>query len=242
MIKYHGTPIGGSRAGAIEFLSGRHALVSFARKDQEYDVAECCESFVLDNGAFTTWRSGGKLDPIAVKDWYESHSWRSGFDFCLIPDVIDGTVAENDAMLDAWDTTAESVPVFHCGEPVERLIEMSRTFRKVALGSTSAWPGIGTNGWWHEMAKLMNEFCVDGVPRCKLHGLRMLDVNVFTKLPLHSADSSNAATNGHVLRKTGKYPSMKSWQGSLRIAQKIEHYQSAHKWEPVEIVNQGELF
>lgn len=242
MIKYHGTPIGGSLCGAMEFLSGRHALVSFANKGQIDAVAECCESFCLDNGAFSVWRQGGKLDPAKVKDWYESHGWKPGFDFCLIPDVIDGTVAENDSMIEQWNAGVESVPVFHCGEPVERLIELSKSFRKVAIGSTSDWPPLGTKGWWAEMSKLMSDFCVDGVPRCKLHGLRMLDVDVFTRLPLHSADSANAATNGHRLKKTGGFPSVKSWQGSLRIAQKIEHYQSAQRWEEVEVESQGELF
>ncbi len=33
MIHYHGTPIGGSRQDVVRFLSGRHALVPFARPD-----------------------------------------------------------------------------------------------------------------------------------------------------------------------------------------------------------------
>ena len=45
------------------------------------------------------------------------------------------------------------------------------------------------------MAETMNAICTDGLPACKLHGLRMLDPEVFTRLPLASADSTNIARN-----------------------------------------------
>lgn len=42
----------------------------------------------------------------------------------------------------------------------------------------------------------MNAVCDrDGLPICKLHGLRMLNPEVFSRLPLASADSTNIAQN-----------------------------------------------
>lgn len=52
MIHYHGTPIGGTRQDAARFLAGRHALVPFPRQDDVAIVAEVCQSFCFDNGAF----------------------------------------------------------------------------------------------------------------------------------------------------------------------------------------------
>ncbi len=45
------------------------------------------------------------------------------------------------------------------------------------------------------MAQAMAQACDLGRPRVKLHGLRMLDVEVFSRLPLASADSTNVARN-----------------------------------------------
>lgn len=46
------------------------------------------------------------------------------------------------------------------------------------------------------MAEAMNAVCdKNGNPICKLHGLRMLNPEVFSRLPLSSADSTNIAQN-----------------------------------------------
>ncbi|WP_235592044.1 MULTISPECIES: hypothetical protein [Pseudomonas] len=52
MIHYHGTPVDGTRQDGARFLAGRHALVPFPRQDDMGIVAEVCQSFVFDNGAF----------------------------------------------------------------------------------------------------------------------------------------------------------------------------------------------
>lgn len=64
MIHYHGTPAGGTRDDAARFLRGRHALVPWVRDEDIGTVAEVCQSFMLDNGAFSAWKSG---EPIT--DW-----------------------------------------------------------------------------------------------------------------------------------------------------------------------------
>lgn len=58
MIAYHGTPIGGTRQDGARFLAGRHALVPFPRQDDMGIVADVCQSFVFDNGAFSVWKKG----------------------------------------------------------------------------------------------------------------------------------------------------------------------------------------
>jgi hypothetical protein len=101
LIHYHGTPITPTNA-AISMLKARHGLVSFANPQQIHLVAEMCQSFVLDNGAFTVWRKGGVLDVEAYADWVRTWWKHPGFDWCLIPDVIEGDEAANDRMFSRW--------------------------------------------------------------------------------------------------------------------------------------------
>ena len=238
MIKYHGTPIGGSKRDALLFLQGRHALVSFACQLHLPEVISCCESFCLDNGAFSIWKKGeGRVNESKYLEWVTSLRDHPAFDFFIIPDIIDGSVAANDYAVKKWKRIKGGVPVFHCSEPVERLIWLSEQFETVCLGSTSKWPSVGSKKWWPYMADLMDKFCINGKPRCKLHGLRMLNPNVFTKLPLHSADSCNAAVNNGVCLKKGVYPNLERWQGSERIARRIEAYQSPAIWNRSNLEN-----
>jgi hypothetical protein len=46
------------------------------------------------------------------------------------------------------------------------------------------------------MAQAMDAVCTrEGLPVCKLHGLRMLDPNIYSRFPFASADSTNIGRN-----------------------------------------------
>ncbi|EJG4160400.1 hypothetical protein M9530_004977, partial [Escherichia coli] len=59
MIHYHGGPITPDTC-AMRAWKGRHAFISFAHSGQINLAAEYCQSFALDNGAFTAWKAAGK--------------------------------------------------------------------------------------------------------------------------------------------------------------------------------------
>ncbi len=59
MIHYHGGPIWPQTA-AHALWTRRHGLCSFARPEQTPLMSEVCQSFVLDNGAYTAWKRGGR--------------------------------------------------------------------------------------------------------------------------------------------------------------------------------------
>jgi hypothetical protein len=86
----------------------------------------------------------------------------------------------------------------------------------------------------------MNAVCPDGRPLARLHGLRMLDPAIFTRLPLASADSTNAAVNGGSLDRFGMYLPPTAAQRSAVIAERIESQNSAAVWQAVAI--QQEVF
>jgi hypothetical protein len=234
MLKFHGTPVGGTAKDAIMFLSGRNALFSYYTKGHIQEVLECCDSFIIDNGAFSHWKSGkGEINLSEYFDWQLPLSKHPAHYFTIIPDVIDGTEEQNDKLLLEWEKRKckKSSPVFHLGESVNRFKTLSDNYEVVCIGSTSSWARNGSKEWWENMSEFMDSVVdTQGNFPCKVHGLRLLDPRIFTKLPLHSADSTNATVNGHRCQKEGILKSMTRWQGNIRIAQRIEHFQSANNW------------
>lgn len=234
MIHYHGTPIGGSRQDAARFLVGRHALVPFPRQDDMGVVAEACQSFVLDNGAFSVWKRGAVLDVAGYIQWVREWCRHPGFDWALIPDVIEGDESDNDRLIRDWEAVGLSgygVPVWHMHESLGRLKSLCDLFPTVALGSSGQWATVGTQSWWARMAEAMAAVCDEqGRPSARLHGLRMLDPRVFTRLPLASADSTNAGVNGGSLSRFGSYLPPTASQRSAVIAERIEAHNSSAVW------------
>jgi len=220
--------MGGPRQDAIRFLRGRHALVSMAHPEDIGAVADACQSFVLDNGAFSVWKSGGILQVDAYMQWVEEWHRHPGFDWALIPDVIEGTEEENDALLAKWPSHLRGVPVWHLHESLDRLSRLAREWPTVALGSSGAWSTPNSAAWWSRMTVVMEHLCDEhGRPPCRLHGLRMLDPEVFSRLPLASADSTNAAVNSGSLSRFGIYLPPTASQRAAVIADRIESVNSA---------------
>lgn len=231
MIHYHGTPIGGTRQDAARFLAGRHALVPFPRQDDLGIVAEACQSFCFDNGAFSVWKRGGVLDVDGYTRWVDDWRHHPGFDWALIPDVIDGDEKANDELLERWPVHLPGVPVWHLHESLERLQRLASTWRTVALGSSGQWRTPGTEAWWKRIGTAMDAICDDhGRPLCRLHGLRMLDPQIFSRLPFASADSTNAAVNGGSVSRFGMYCPPTAGQRAAVIADRIESHNSASTW------------
>lgn len=236
LIHYHGTPIGGTRQDVARFLMGRHALVPFARPDDLGIVMDVCQSFCLDNSAFTYWQNGkGRVDFDGYMDWVKTIYRHPGFDWCLIPDIIDGTEEENYRWVRDWlrcGPKFKGVPVWHLHESLGYLDWLVSNFQTVALGSSGQWATPGTPAWWTRIAQAMAVACDDeGRPKCKLHGLRMLDPDIFKRLPFASADSTNAAVNCGSLSRFGSYLPPTAAQRAAVIAERIEAHNSAHIWQ-----------
>lgn len=228
MIHYHGTPCGGRREDVARFLAGRHALISFARPEDIGTASAVCESFVIDNGAFTAWKTGKPItDWTPYYDFCEEWYRHPAFDWALIPDVIDGNESDNDALIDEWPGHIEGVPIWHLHESLDRLDRLSKCPR-IALGSSGQWPDPGAENWWERISEAMSVICdSDGRPRCKLHGLRMLNREICVAMPLASADSTNAVQNG--TRKANQC-GCNDLTGKTIIADGIESWQSADLW------------
>ena len=221
--------------GRARFLAGRHAFVSYAHPGDLPLVADACSSFALDNGAFSAWRSGRPFDEPGFVAWVEEWHRHPGFDWAVIPDVIEGTEEENDAMVERWPAHLAGVPVWHYNESLDRLDRLVSAWPRVALGSSSAHP-TGSEAWWRRTAEALDVACdADGHPRTRLHGLRMLDPKLFTRMPLASADSTNVLrTATSPERRRGSFGDYAAAPVAARcelIAGCIEQHNSAPTWE-----------
>ena len=191
-------------------------------------------SFAVDNGAFSAWRSGNP-----VTDWSKYYAWVDdvrrypSFDFAVIPDVIDGDEAANDALLSEWPWgVSVGAPVWHLHESFERLAMLATRYPRICLGSSGEFAQIGTQAWWQRMAKAMDVMCDEsGRPMCKIHGLRMLNPEIFSRFPFASADSTNIGQNiGIDSAWRGTYqPNNKELRAQV-MRERIESHQAATFW------------
>lgn len=221
------------REAMLKSMSGKHGMVSFEHPDQIEVAADICSSVVLDNGAFSAWRAGRAHNFEGYRQWAGKWIKHPCVEWCVIPDVIDGSEEDNDALLADWDMRdAVSVPVYHMHESLERLERLIDRYPRIALGSSGAYAEPGAPIWWERMASMMDVLCDhDGMPRCKLHGLRMLDPVIFSHLPLSSADSCNVARNVGIDKAwNGPYAPRSRHMRAMILMDRIEAHASAHRW------------
>jgi len=211
-------------------------MVSFAATDQLKLAAEVCQSIALDNGAFSTWKRGADYDIDGFLDWSTLWLKHPSTDWAIAPDVIDGTEAENDSLLElVSDRKDEYVPVWHLHESLDRLERLVNEWPRVCLGSSGKYATPGKADWWGVIDKAMEVACdSEGYPKAKLHGLRMLNATIFSRIPLSSADSTNVA------RRIGVD---QEWKGTLLprtaavraeiMMERIELHANCKRWEPL---------
>lgn len=238
MIHYHGLPIT-PECVAVEAIKAGHAFLSHRYPDQLALAIDVCQSFAVDNGAFSAWKSGQPVtDWTSFYEFVKNVRLTPSFDFAVIPDVIDGDEKANDDLVAQWPWRFSDpwvgAPVWHMHEGLLRLFRLAQEFPRICLGSSGDFATIGTPKWWIRMNQAMKTITINGYPICKLHGLRMLDPNIFTRLPLSSADSTNIARNvGIDSRWPGPYsPPGKSARAAI-MRGRIEAYNSPPKWEPM---------
>lgn len=196
MIHYHGGPITPDTC-AIRAWTGRHAFISYANARQLDLAAEITQSFALDNGAFSLWNAGKPVNWAGYYRFVDAWRRHPRFDFAVVPDVIDGSEADNDALAADWPFERHlAAVVWHTNESLARLERLAFEWPRVAIGSSAEYDVSKPAALLARMREALPLITDrNGFPHCKLHGLRMLNPRVFTELPLSSADSTNVARN-----------------------------------------------
>lgn len=203
---------------------------------------EIAQSFALDNGAYPAWRA---KSPIT--EWSAFYAWADDLrmtpncDWAIIPDIIDGTEEDNNKLIEEWPLPKYfGVPVWHMHESFSKLEKLVNEWPRVAIGSSGEFATVGNRLWWCRMYDAMCYACDSlGRPKTKLHGLRMLNPKVFSKLPLSSADSTNIGRNIGIDKAWyGSYPpSGKSARASV-MRGRIENENSPATFNFAEIFNE----
>lgn len=196
MIHYHGGPIWPERA-AIRAWKARHAFISYAHPEQLGLAAEICQSFALDNGAFSFWKAKQPVNWPGFYAWVDDWRRHPGFDFAVVPDVIEGTEAENDRLAAEWPFERhEGAVVWHINESIDRLVRLARGWPRVAIGSSGEYDVSSPKRHLARAREAIAAICDNrGRPITKLHGLRALNPLIFTQLPYKTGDSTNVARN-----------------------------------------------
>jgi hypothetical protein len=172
-------------------------MISFANQEQTELAFEYAGEVAIDNGAYSLWGRGGKIDVSEYLSFVNKWSKHPAFGWCIIPDVIDGLEEENIKLIQDWPLDNYiSVPVWHMHESFDFLEMFIHEFPRVAIGSSGDFSQIGTARWEKRMADIMDVCCdYEGYPKTNLHGLRQMDNYVTSNVPYKSVDSCNVARN-----------------------------------------------
>ena len=143
-IHYHGTPI--TPMSAFMECSGRHYCVSHANPQDIKRAHEYGQSVMLDNGAFTKWKSGKATDWKAYYEWCDL--WLDyPTTWAVIPDDIEGDASIQDELITHWPHGDRGAPVWHMHEPVERMLMLLDNWPKICFGSSSQYAIVGSVDW-----------------------------------------------------------------------------------------------
>jgi hypothetical protein len=197
-------------------LKGASFCVSYGTRDklgkqldQAIELVGRDGILLVDNGAFSHWKSGGAMtdDYIAgFEEWAEEILERCPQAVAVIPDVIRGTMEQNIEMIETTMLDLDRcMPIWHMDEPISYLISLCERFGYVGFGSTIDAPGSAK---WH--ARIKEAFAAidaweleSGEVRPRIH---MMRAQAFAHLyPFDSSDSTNVGMNhNRQLEKKGE--------------------------------------
>ena len=196
MIHYHGTPI--TPQDKLLRLAGRNFCVSYAAPNQVAICHEIGQTVMLDNGAFSFWRSQKPTDWNGFANW--ARPWLEyPTTWAVMPDVIDGTEHENHDLM-IWlyanhrDVWRRSAPVWHMHESMDRFKRLCHAHERVCIGSSAQYATVGSSSWHRRMEQAMNAICGSGPVPVWLHMLRGMALSG-SEYPFASVDSTDVAQN-----------------------------------------------
>jgi len=217
-VHYHGTPI--TPIEVLYSLAGKNFCVSHMAPQ---DVERCHaigQSVMLDNGAFSKWKSG------KVTDWPKYYAWCDKWLDCpttwaIPPDVIDAPSQEQDGLLNEWPHgKRQAAPVWHMDEPIYRLLRLCEEgWNRVCIGSTAEYAAVLSAAWECRMDEAWNELARTFGRTPPIHMLRGMQCSRL-RWPFASVDSTDVAQNHHRIQNT-----------ALSMANRWDASQCPVKWK-----------
>lgn len=193
MIHYHGTPL--TPRAQLMTMGGECFCVSYWTPTDIDVCMEIGQSVMLDNGAFSKWKSGKETNWAAFYEWAER--WL-GYPttWAVIPDVIDGGSQLQDALLREWPFGQRGAPVWHMDEPLHRLLKLTDEWPRVCVGSTAEYAVVLSDSWCRRIDEVFNAVAQRHRFMPWLHMLRGMQLSG-RQWPFASVDSTDIAQNHH---------------------------------------------
>lgn len=190
-IHYHGTPI--TPLTALYEVAGRHFCVSHARPDDVQRAHQIGQSVMLDNGAFSKWKSGKETNWRAFYEWCDRWlAWATTW--AVIPDEIDAGEQMQDALLREWPFGHRGAPVWHMDESIDRLLRLSEAWPRICIGSTAQFAVVLSDAWRRRMDEVFNALARVHRFIPWVHMLRGMQCSGH-RWPFASVDSTDIAQN-----------------------------------------------
>lgn len=214
-IHYHGTPL--TPRAELMKLAGKHFCVSFAdSRDGDWCLANG-QSVMWDSGAFTAHTQRRVVDWSAYYAWLEPRLGHPHW--AVIPDVIDGSEADQRALVATWPFGALGAPVWHMALSIDYLLELADEWPRVCFGSSQQYWQVGSDPWCRRADEAFNALAKAG-PLPWVHMLRGLAL-AGDRWPFASADSTNIARN---------FKNVGSETDPERMARRIDAVQCPIHW------------
>lgn len=221
-IHYHGTPL--TPRSELEKMKGKNFCVSFANPGDGDWCLNYGQSVMWDNGRFTAFTQGKKIDDAKLYSWLEPRIGHPHW--AVVPDVIGGGAADNLDLIRQWPFRKEIAGVvWHLDEPIDHLLALvDMGFAKICFGSSGEYWQVGSDAWAFRMDEAFNALAKTYGELPWVHMLRGLAV-VGDIWPYASADSVNVARN---------FKNIGSEVCPERMARRIDAVQSPIKWKIIE--------
>lgn len=215
-IHYHGTPV--TPVSALYDLAGRHFCVSHADPRDVARVHQIGQGVMLDNGAYSKWRSGRATDWLAFYGWADR--WLAyPTTWAVIPDVIEGGAEAQDRLLGEWPFGNRGAPVWHMDESISRLLSLLDEWPRVCIGSTARYAVVLSPAWQRRMDAVWDEIARRHQRLPWVHMLRGMQCSG-EQWPFASVDSTDIARH-HARRRSPR-----------SMADRWDAIQCAAAWSP----------
>lgn len=213
-ITVYGLPL--NPTPLLNELKGASFCVSYGTReklgkqlDQAIELVGEDSILLVDNGAFTHWKSGGAMTPEYIEGfevWAQDILDRCPQAIAVIPDVIGGTMQQNAELIESTGLDLDrAMPIWHMHEPISYLTALCDRFGYIGFGSTADAPGSEKwNARIQEAFAAIDAWVRDtGEPRPRIH---MMRAQSFAHLyGFDSSDSTNVAVNhNRQLKKSGE--------------------------------------
>lgn len=160
--------------------------------------------WALDSGAFSAHQQGTEISNRAYIDAaLQLRASDPTLTDVFALDVIGDWRASLKNTEEAWAAGLEAIPCFHAGEPWDALLEMARTYPKIALGGVALQRTKQKMAWAHQ--------CFARVWPKRIHGFGYGSKAAILGLPFHSTDATNWEVG------PCKFGSWRSFGGALSV-------------------------